>query len=77
MRNNINNAFKNPSKKNLIIFTFIWFFGILLLTLSLTDLFAESFFKNANLVIYFLIIYSTSSLILLYKRYRNNRKQSL
>ena len=42
-----NNFIKNPSTKNLILFTVLWTLGIVLLILSTTDLFTESFFKKS------------------------------
>lgn len=40
------NFIKNALKKKFILFTSFWLFGIILLTLSTTDLFTESFFSK-------------------------------
>ena len=73
MKNNKRNFITNPSKKNLIIFTLLWFLGIVLLTLSATDLFTESFFQKKYVLIYFLMIGSTITTIKLYKNYWKNK----
>lgn len=67
------NFIKNPSKKNLILFTLFWLVGILLLTLSTTDLFTESFFQKKHIVIYFLMIASTITIVKVYFKYWNNQ----
>lgn len=63
----------NPSKKNLILFTGLWFLGIALLILSTTDLFKESFFQKKNLMIYFLIVGSTLATAKLHCKYWKNK----
>lgn len=68
------NFIMNPSKKTLIIFTFFWFLGIALLTLSTTDLFTESFFQKKYLIIYFLMIGSTITTTILHIIYWKNKK---
>lgn len=67
------NFIKNPSIKNLILFTLLWFVGILLLTLSATDLFTESFFQKRYVMIYFLMIGSTIATGKLYINYWKNK----
>jgi hypothetical protein len=59
----------NPSKKNLVLFTGLWFLGITLLILSTTDLFKESFFQKKNLMIFLLIIGSTVATAKLHFKY--------
>ena len=66
------NFIKNPTIKNLILFTLLWFVGILLLTLSTTDLFTESFFQKKYVIIYFLMIGSTIATGKLYFNYWKN-----
>jgi hypothetical protein len=67
------NFIKNPTIKNLILFTLLWFVGILLLTLSTTDLFTESFFQKKYVIIYFLMIGSTIATGKLYFNYWKNK----
>jgi hypothetical protein len=67
------NFIKNPTIKNLILFILPWFVGILLLTLSATDLFTESFFQKKYVAIYFLMISSTIATGKLYFYYWKNK----
>jgi len=67
------NFIKNPSKKDLILFTSLWLLGIILLTLSTTDLFTESFFQKKHFIIYFLMIGSTVTTGKLYFNYWKNK----
>jgi len=67
------NFMKNPSIKNLILITLLWFVGIILLTLSTTDLSTESFFQKKYVMIYFLIIGSTIVKGKLYFNYWKNK----
>ena len=73
MKTDKRNFMKNPSIKNLVLFTLLWFVGILLLTLSTTDLFTESFFQKKYVMIYFLIIGSTIATGKLYFNYWKNK----
>ncbi len=67
------NFIKNPSTKNMILFTFLWSLGIALLTFSITDLFTESFFQKKFLMIYFLMIGSTITIVKIYINYWKNK----
>ena len=67
------NYINNPSKKNMILFTLLWLLGIILLTLSTTDFFSESFFQKKYLMIYFLMIGSTLTTAKLYINYWKNK----
>jgi hypothetical protein len=67
------NYIKNPSKKNLILFTLLWLISILLLTLIMTDVFVERFFQKKYLTLYFLIIGSTLSTAKVFINYRKNK----
>jgi len=62
-----------PSKKHLIIFGLLWFISIALLTLSITDLFTESFFQKNYTMMYFLMIGSTVAIGKLYFNYWKNK----
>ena len=70
------NFIKNPSKKNLILFTLLWFLGITLLILSTTDLFIENFLQKRYIMIYFLMIGSTIATVKLYMNYWRNKNLS-
>jgi uncharacterized protein involved in response to NO len=67
------NFMQNPSIKNLVLITLLWFVGIILLTLSTTDLSTESFFQKKYVMIYFLIIGSTIAIGKLYFNYWKNK----
>ena len=66
----------NPSKKKLILFTFLWLLGIILVMLSTTNLFTESFFQRKYIMIYFLIIGSTITIGMLYINYLKNKRRN-
>ena len=70
------NYIKNPSKKNLTLFTLLWLLGIVLLTLSTTDLFSESFFQKKYFMIYFLMIGSTLAIVKVHTNYRKKKNIS-
>jgi hypothetical protein len=67
------NWMNNPSKMQLIAFTGLWLLGVLLLVLSVTDFFKESFFQKTSVIIYFLMIASTIATIKLHINYRKVR----
>lgn len=64
----------HPTKKTLFLFTLVWVLGMMLLTLSVTDLFTESFFQKGYLMIYFLMAASTLVTVKLYFNYWKNNK---
>jgi hypothetical protein len=63
----------NPTKKHSILFGLLWFISIILLTLSITDLFTESFFQKKYVMMYFLMIGSTVATGKLYFNYWKNK----
>ena len=56
----------NPSKNILILFTSIWFLGITLSILSITNLFTEHFLQKKHVTTYFAMVSSTLVIGLLY-----------
>ena len=68
------NWMNNPSKNQVIIYTVIWFVGLVLLTLSLTDLFTESMFQGKNMLVNMLLFGATGATIKLYYSYWKNKK---
>lgn len=68
------NFITNPSKKILILFTFLWLLGITLSTLSMTDLFTESFLQKKYAMTYFSMIGSTITIGVLYFFHWRNKK---
>lgn len=49
----------HPTKKNLLIIVTVWFVGISLQILAVTDLFTESFFNKRYIFTYALMVMST------------------
>ena len=62
--------FECPSKKQLIILIVIWLFGITLSILAITDLFSQNLFQKGSLIMYFLMIGATASVIKAYPNYK-------
>jgi len=69
MKKSKSNWLKVPTKKQLYLFTIAWFLSIILLVLSMTNLFSESIFQGKYLLIYFLIIWSTLTVYKLHSNY--------
>ena len=63
----------NPTKKHLLLFGLLWLIGNGLLTLSITDLFTESFFQKNYMMMYFFMIGSTIAIGKLYINYWKNK----
>ena len=70
MKSKKNNWINNPSRKQMILFTLVYFIAILLLVLSMTNLFTESIIQKKYIMIYFLIIGSTLATIKVHQNYR-------
>ena len=62
--------FECPSKKQLIILIIIWLFGITLSILAISDLFSQNFFQKGSLIMYFLMIGATLSIIRVWSNYK-------
>ena len=69
MKTKKNNWINNPSRKQLLLFTLVYFIAILLLVLSMTNLFTESIIQKKYIMIYFLIIGSTLAIIKVHHNY--------
>ncbi|CDF78379.1 hypothetical protein BN863_6670, partial [Formosa agariphila KMM 3901] len=70
----LNKWIKAPTKKQVILFTLIWLFGVLLLVFSVTGNFKENIIQKENIAILFLIILSFSKLFQVYKNYFKHSK---
>lgn len=68
-----NNIYKNPSFKNVMVLSILWFTSNMLLVLSITDLFTESFFHKRYLVVYFLMLGSTATVAKVSLNYFKNK----
>jgi hypothetical protein len=55
--------FENPTKLNLIVLISIWVVGIVFMVPAMTDFFKGSFFNRKYLMMYFLIIASTFTIL--------------
>ena len=63
------NWINNPSRKQMILFSLVYFTGIVLLVLSMTNIFTESIIQRKYIIIYFLIIGSTIAAIKVHYNY--------
>ena len=68
------NWYTNPTKKQVAIFTFLWFVGIGLLIVATTDAFTESFLNKKYTVLYMIMIGATLSAARLIRNYVKNKK---
>ncbi|AXT19480.1 hypothetical protein D1817_06235 [Flavobacteriaceae bacterium] len=64
----------NPSRKQLIVFISLWFIGITLLALVVTDLFTETLFQSKNSIVLLLMGTSTVVIFKLLLNYIKNSK---
>jgi hypothetical protein len=53
------NWFTYPTKRNLLIIVTVWFISTVLLVLSITNFFTESFFSKEFFMIYVMMLTST------------------
>ena len=66
------NWIKNPSKKNLILFTILWVLGITLLILSMSNFLTENIIQKRYVTLYFLIIVSSLTVFKLHINFWKN-----
>lgn len=71
------NPMLNPSKKQLIICTAVWFIGLSLLVLVMTDLFTTSPFRSKYIMLYLLMAGSTLTVGWQHINFFRNRKHSV
>jgi len=69
MKREKTNWMKNPSRKQLILFTALWILANTLLILSMTDLLTESVFQGKYIMIYLLMIGSSLATFNLYRNF--------
>ena len=74
MKGNTSNWMKNPTKTQLILFTLLSSFGILLLILVVTDLFTENPFRKKYVMLFLLGIGSATATLKLHLNYWKNLK---
>lgn len=68
------NILQNPTKTNLIVFTLLWMVSVILITLSVTDLFTESVFQKRYIPIFIIVLASSRMVTKLYYNYFKNKK---
>lgn len=68
------NILQNPTKTNLIVFTLLWMVSVILITLSVTDLFTESVFQKRYIPIFIIVLASSRMVAKLYYNYFKNKK---
>ena len=61
--------FKSPSRMHLIVATLIWVAGVIILIIEKTNSFKKSFFKIEYLFVYFIIVFSLSLIINMFRNY--------
>ena len=65
----------NPNKKQLRLYSALWFIGVILIVLSATNFFTESVLIRKNLFFLFIVIFPTLILIRMLRNYFiHNRK---
>jgi hypothetical protein len=74
MQNKKPDWIKNPTKKQVLIVFFTWVTGIILLTLSMTNLFTENPLKGKYAILYLLIITATITMISVCINYFKNKR---
>lgn len=62
--------FFTPTRKQAIMITCAWFFGLVLLIIAATNFFTESPFKKENLPVGLLVLFSASTVIIAWKNSR-------
>ncbi len=68
------NILQNPTKTNLIVFTLLWMVSVILITLSVTDLFTESVFQKRYIPVFIIGLASSIMVAKLYYNYFKNKK---
>ena len=64
--------FKTPSKTNLVVVSLVWLIGISIIVLEKTDIFQKSFFSTKYFFTYFVILFSLSVVVTVYRNYFKN-----
>jgi hypothetical protein len=75
MKDNRQNLFTNPTKKQVLYFFILWLAGIVLLLLATTDLFTESPFQRSNAGLGLIVFSSTISLVSVASKYYKTKRQ--
>lgn len=66
--------YNSPTKKQLILFTILWFVSVILFVVGTTGAFTESFLNKKYAVIYIILAGSTLSTTRLIRNYARNKQ---
>jgi len=69
-----NTLLSNPSKKQFLSFVMIWFVGVFLLLLVITDGFNDFIIKKDNVLYFLLLLFSTWKMIMVFRAYFKHSK---
>jgi len=67
------NILQNPTKTNLIVFTLLWMVSVVLIILSVTDLFTQSVFQKRYIPVFIIVLASSRVIAKLYFNYFKNK----
>lgn len=69
-----NTWIQQPSRKQVVIVSSIWFFGIICLLIAQTNFFTESLFQGKYFVTHTLMAGSTLAVVIMFKNYFKHKK---
>lgn len=67
------NILQNPTKTNLIVFTLLWMVSVVLIILSVTDLFTQTVFQKKYIPVFIIVLASSRVIAKLYFNYFKNK----
>lgn len=67
------NILQNPTKTNLIVFTLLWMVCVVLIILSVTDLFTQTVFQKRYIPVFIIVLASSRVIAKLYFNYFKNK----
>ena len=67
------NILQNPTKTNLIVFTLLWMVSVVLIILSVTDLFTQTVFQKRYIPVFIIVLASSRVIAKLYFNYFKNK----
>ena len=70
---NKKNILQNPTKTNLIVFTLLWMVSVVLIILSVTDLFTQTVFQKRYIPVFIIVLASSRVIAKLYFNYFKNK----
>ncbi|WP_028282202.1 hypothetical protein [Olleya marilimosa] len=67
------NILQNPTKANLIVFTLLWMVSVVLIILSVTDLFTQTVFQKRYIPVFIIVLALSRVIAKLYFNYFKNK----